>query len=706
MMWNMYDSGPYGAVCVRGYADGQPWIWVGTSSKNGFLGPSERPIGWVQTHENHDLVLLDIANKRVIGRYPAGLYCSPVGSADGRHVYWATKLETGGWAVRSVDCATGALVEHKIEGHQGWKRSWQKEPLHLALLNDGRLRMRVIELKDFEDDEEQRSPEALDRVLTVDPVTGAAVFSASISDPNKGPLSFSPSGKLVVTGINGKKISLCDFDTMKVLRKLPVKVDEHDLNNGKVGIVWQADDTAFWMLDGGCMDGFLLVCVGVDGTRSPPIRLARCDVDELCHLTPLGNRRARLTFEPHRSDDEEIPLFTAEIDGAPADDWKKTRTVSKKSDKYVGSDIRRFFYKEPLFTLVDRAIKERHTVAVPLLDAQPASRIAALDAMAAMVADHAMWNARAAEGISNWRFAFEVPGKKASKRIADVKFFQELVDKKDVATVPALRRVIKTYVAALPRLELKGEMHPHFDEQIAALAHPMRALLLLDPVGSRDVFLRYLDTLDDGHASATWKLIFGAFVKEHGIKTKDDIRLGLAVMLHELNSASDSDGRMWRAFSVAASARTLVTGDAFAEMVMAAIDAEHARRENTALYDTAAAFGTTPVKASIYRAQAKHSEEHHIDSVIVPLLEHIPVKTEFGKRLRVKLNERWNIADIEEGHGAFMDAMTAGFQAMADGDVENGMRDILAASYGDAAVQEPGSSKIIADAAALVKKWI
>ena len=686
-MYHMQDVA--GAMCVGGYADGKPWIKVASSAEFGMLGPVDRPIGWIITSSSYDLVLLDLAQRRTIGRFGARLSSKPVATPDGKRVSWIVVPDDySSCLLRSVDCETGTLVEHKIKGPARWRLTH-----HVTCLDDGRIRLLLEE-------------DNLLQVVTIDPAIGTPTFAMPIDSraerkPER-PFSFSPSGKYVLIAALGEPITLWTLDPARVVRKLPV-----DSSIAGDGFVWQGDETAFWTQAEG-----MAVCVGVDGTRSPPIRLARKgklrDAWDIApsRIEALGNRRARLTL-PSRDDDngDPTPLSTVEVDGAPDNQVKKPRVISRAADKYVNLGIHEIGPARlpALFKVVQQTVKDANTVLVTVIDDKPASRVAALDTMTAIIGDHAFWTARQADGFSDWRFAFDIGGKKTAKRVTEQAYCQWLIDNKMVSAVPALRRAISTYLAWLRLTD-----HPYFDSDrgIAALAHPMRALLLLDPVKSRDVFLRYLDGLDDGHASATWKLIFGAFVKEHALKTKDDVRLGLAVMLHELNSASNSGGAMWKGFEVVASARQIMTGDVFGDLVMAAMDAMDARKQDNALYDTPDAMGATPVAATTYFAARSHSLEFDINELIGPLLEHVPSNSAFGKSLRFKLAERWNVTAIEADIEEHTDTMNSGFQAISDGNYEAGLRALLGESIGKHALLQPDVSKLIKSSVAELRKLL
>ena len=56
----------------------------------------------------------------------------------------------------------------------------------------------------------------------------------------------------------------------------------------------------------------------------------------------------------------------------------------------------------------------------------------------------------------------------------------------------------------------------------------------------------------------------------------------------------------------------------------------------------------TPVVTAIYVSQEGHSMRYHIENIIGPLLDHVPANCAFGKSLRLKLAERWDVIAIAE----------------------------------------------------------
>lgn len=163
---------------------------------------------------------------------------------------------------------------------------------------------------------------------------------------------------------------------------------------------------------------------------------------------------------------------------------------------------------------------------------------------------------------------------------------------------------------------------------------------------------------------------------------------------------------MWKGFEVVASARQIMTGDVFGDLVMAAMDAMDARKQDNALYDTPDAMGATPVAATTYFAARSHSLEFDINELIGPLLEHVPSNSAFGKSLRFKLAERWNVTAIEADIEEHTDTMNSGFQAISDGNYEAGLRALLGESIGKHALLQPDVSKLIKSSVAELRKLL
>jgi hypothetical protein len=267
----------------------------------------------------------------------------------------------------------------------------------------------------------------------------------------------------------------------------------------------------------------------------------------------------------------------------------------------------------------------------------------------------------------NWRFPHAV--------VTDQELFAALVEMKAQELVVALRRLLQAYIAADTNY---AELYAN-GEGIGAFAYAMRALLLFDPVNSRELFLDFLENLDM-HASATVRLIFGDFVETHGLKSHDDIRLAIAVIIRGQCG--------WHEFRLLHDAEKIMTGAEFGAAVMAVIDAEKGRvvrrtKERGGEYD--------------HQWHAKNGADQSPQWAL-DLLGQFGQLDRFGRDLRKKLSERWDVAQAETQHKVEIDKLSRMFDAVERGNVSGAMREIL----GDESVKALGEDfdRLVAEAEA------
>jgi hypothetical protein len=637
-----------GAVAILDAGQAEPWVVLTDGFACGLVGPSHRPIAWITSSgDGYTVLLLDVAKRRTIGKveFATHPHDTPAISADGKHLYWVNEADTG-WSVKVVDTETGNVRDHVIKGATGKKARkgtyYKRGPM--TLLADGRLRVLTTTVS--------AGHPVHARMLTIDPVTGKHEHVDLPALAN----SFSPSGKYMlletrqagdvvrkqrdVRRLFSLDLWACEpqrlvktLACLSLTAQVPKKsknpwlnlVDHIDefLVRGlfEASIDWQPDETAFWVEKRG-----FLACVGLDGTRSPALWSERQRLDTvsvggvptahgLSRFEALAGRRAKLV----------IGHCEIEVDGAPRLDVLEPQQVSSTQDRchHLPRSDQAFRKRVEKLIEADRDAKSAPASNNEPLDAicaiagrEPAQIAEGIEALAQRIEARGAANPFSGNDLM---LAFDVAG----KLTPEAAFFKKLAADNMTSIVPALRRLMAAY---LPNAGGWCDA----DEGLATFVHPMRALLLLDPVNSRDLFLRYISGLDDEHARATWHLIFSPFVNKYGLTSKEDVRLAVKVVMHELNAGHDEG--VWKQYTLLASAQKLMTGDAFAVIVLAEL----------------------PNLLGIDKADEGDlvdEDDDVIDIYIGPLLVDVPAKTAFGTALRARLGQRWsNIKEIERAY--------------------------------------------------------
>ncbi len=247
----------------------------------------------------------------------------------------------------------------------------------------------------------------------------------------------------------------------------------------------------------------------------------------------------------------------------------------------------------------------------PVASAEAADVIAALDAMAATFSRSGLEPLVKHQSLV---LKFDVAG----KAVPEAKFFADLVARRQVDVVPAMRRLVDAYIAAVAA---SGNEAPYYDGDsgLSGLTNVVKTLILLDP-GSVDHFARYLDTLDGQHDLMTWETIFAAYRKMHGLKTVDAIRLGIVIAMKIMTDFADPDN-VWTGEPTLKAARSLMSGAAFADLVIEAAEAT--------------------VRRAHSHGKANETDEMEdgglVQRAIKSLHEEVPAKDEFSRSLHQRL---------------------------------------------------------------------
>jgi hypothetical protein len=144
-------------------------------------------------------------------------------------------------------------------------------------------------------------------------------------------------------------------------------------------------------------------------------------------------------------------------------------------------------------------------------------------------------------------------------------FFQRLVDEW-IDVVPELRALLTTYLHKLGSGGEGRQPWKHGESGTSALAHAMRALVLLDP-DSLDIFRTFLAKRDGEHEGYCRETIMPDYVSAHGWRDRAALRFGIYFTLNLfwgglMGGSVNSDGLM-------SAAAGMVEASEFADMVLA-----------------------------------------------------------------------------------------------------------------------------------------
>jgi hypothetical protein len=241
--------------------------------------------------------------------------------------------------------------------------------------------------------------------------------------------------------------------------------------------------------------------------------------------------------------------------------------------------------------------------------------------------------------------------------LTDEELFADMVGRGERHVVPALRRLLQSYLAAD-----KNYAEAWADEEgMAAFTYALRALILLDPVQSRELLLDCIENMPM-HVQPTLHTILSAFVEKHGFKSRNNIRLGLAMIFREHRGYSDLG--TWDNYGLLSQAAQLMTGAEFGEDIIAVIESEHAR-----------SVRRVHERKGDQTWQSELRDDQCLSDIVF-LLSAVPKDT-FGLDLRKKLSERWDVTGAEKARRDEHIRLMRSMGAMHRGDVVSGMRDLL-----------------------------
>jgi hypothetical protein len=237
---------------------------------------------------------------------------------------------------------------------------------------------------------------------------------------------------------------------------------------------WQADSDAFWM-----STNYFLSCVGIDGTLSPRLFLARKGLRKDTRLpvaeywtevVPLAGRKARVTYT------DGAAVFDGAASGAP----HQSVEIAKERDQWVASD------PKALIKRVNALKAERKRILIPLSAWTEAGCNAAIDALTAEIGDDFEHSA-----VEHELKAIFV---KDNDEFDERQFFMTALDRFP-GTAPAIRRLLERYADVISSHQ---ELFWDGQKGIGVFGHAARALGSLDR-SALPTLRRYARLVDTEH---------------------------------------------------------------------------------------------------------------------------------------------------------------------------------------------------------------
>lgn len=320
-------------------------------------------------------------------------------------------------------------------------------------------------------------------------------------------------------------------------------------------VVWEPDETAFWVKLSGFSRRIGFQRVGLDGSLSPVFSFQRFRdrnypfLQDIADLADPQQVAVRVDFDMAyiqrdwcRSD---LPfrLIPEEEDG-----FRKAA-----SPHPTEAAVRRFLARS----------ERRHVVAV-----RDFSEAAIADALGRLTRD-------IREGLADLlqndvlEFSFKV-GKRGMSETA----FFAAVTRERIPVAAALRELLTTYLAVQPRVIEAKRMFRQIwgPEGQGALAPAMQALLHLDP-DAHDVFRGYLAKRDGEHETHSTDVVMKRYVREAGWRDRAMIGFGVYfALIRHRDGRSALAGGLLDEYGLLQAAARMIDADDFATLVMQEID--------------------------------------------------------------------------------------------------------------------------------------
>jgi hypothetical protein len=305
-------------------------------------------------------------------------------------------------------------------------------------------------------------------------------------------------------------------------------------------LLWQPDEAAFWWI------GYKqVICVGLDGRSSPPMRLDTYDAT--CSAMP--GRIAEFAFE------RKTTVEMCRLDGSPSDDLSPRDAPAPTIVTPSAAEQKR---QRNAQAALKKIVNAKSELRFALKTPEAADLVGAVDAMTAALDRGLGW------------FADNEGAMKVSVKIAGVSYnekrFFGLVEKLGSAAVPALTRLLSKCCldADLPRVW----SDPEGGQQ--AFGAAAKALGGID-AGAWVELAEYEKCIDDFRDLYFRDEVVPHFIKSHGWQ-EESFALALADIVQVRGNLGDDFVYSWRRSGLAAAAEAAYAPGAFAELMLGVRD--------------------------------------------------------------------------------------------------------------------------------------
>lgn len=320
-------------------------------------------------------------------------------------------------------------------------------------------------------------------------------------------------------------------------------------------VVWELDETGFWVKFGANSRRIEFQRVGLDGSLSPVFSFQRFRDNKMTSLQDVVNL----------SDPEKVEVKAFDNSLFIRREW----CASKMPLMLIAEDEDGF--RQSTFPYPPEADVKRF---VASLDRRVVVRVQAFSEAA--ISEALRHLAReVSERLADLlqKDVLELSFKVGKRTITETAFFARLI-KERIPVATALRELLTAYLAVKPRVvEANGFFRQLWGpEYQGALAPAMQALLQLDPT-AHDVFRDYLAKRDGEHEIYSTDTIMKRYIEETGWRDPAMIRFGIyfALIRHRDGQLAVAGGLLDE-YRLLRAAEPMIEADEFATMIIQEVD--------------------------------------------------------------------------------------------------------------------------------------
>jgi|GEM_PF-5037512 len=551
---------------VTGYQDGSDWLVspLGRQTYGGVIG--ERPdCGWAIARDRRDyhrmhLYILDFPSKS--SREVTALRLTRnfrILDYDAKHLVIlaapADEPESTARELVVVDIAAANIADRFVlpglshfffdpvgRTPQGWivinasRIGENNEPLRIHGIARIQPLTRDIAFEIF-----SREKTGLPRISP----SGQYVVRASTSVPLVAPRA-SHVHEATVTGAGAglyeRSIEIWAGNPLSLIRTLPLEWAKTGQawelpGPASVRLVWQPDEAAFWWVE-----GRRAICVGMDGTTSPPI----CFDNRFYPFTALPGRAAEVLWE------RETNVEMIRLDGSPSDDLSPIEAPAPTVLVPSAADVKR---QKTAQAALKKLVSEKSDLRFTAKTTDAQGVIAVIDAITAALDKGLAWFS---DDEGKVKLAVKIDGAKYDEE----RFFAH-VETLGIEAVPALTRLL-TKCRTDP--DFSGSWSGDLEDARQAFGPAAKALAGIEPAAWVEL-AAYEMCIDDYHECYFRDEVVPYFLKTHRWR-EESFAFALADIVQVRNNMGDNFTYAWRRSGLAAAAEAAYSPASFAALML------------------------------------------------------------------------------------------------------------------------------------------